>query len=49
MVHTQNIADRDMEDSTQLKLPSDQLLKRLFGVVILLNLFFFIGLAMWFV
>jgi hypothetical protein len=38
-----------LEDPTQRKVPSDRLLKRLFGVVILLNLFYFIGWTIWFV
>jgi hypothetical protein len=36
-------------DPAQRKSPPDRLLKRLFGMVILLNLFYFIGWAMWFV
>jgi hypothetical protein len=35
-------------DLGQRKLPSDRLLKGLFAMAILLNLFCFIGWAMWF-
>lgn len=52
---TDNLQDRRLPllahpgDPAQRKSPSDRRLKRLFGMVILLNLFYFIGWAMWFI